>query len=105
MNFAEKVVLGGGQTVIYVDLKDALYGALIVSLLFWRDLSGALRYWDFKPNLYDSYVMKKMVDGKQLMICWHMDDLKIFHISQKVVDRLLSLLTTKYRHVSPLSLS
>ena len=48
--FAEKVVLKGEQKVIYAAFKKALYGALIDSLLFWRDLSGALGSWGFDPN-------------------------------------------------------
>ena len=45
--FADKVVLEGGQKVIYAYLKEALYSALIVSLLFCWDLSGALGSWGF----------------------------------------------------------
>ena len=49
-NFAEKVFLEGEQKVIYAAFKKALYGALIDSLLFWRDLSGALGSWGFDSN-------------------------------------------------------
>ena len=67
-NFVEKVVLEDGKKVIYVVLKKYIYGALIASLLFWRDMSGELVYWGFKPNLYDSCVMKNMVYGRQCTI-------------------------------------
>ena len=42
-NFAENVVLEGGQKVIYAILKEALYGALIASLIFCQDLSRVLQ--------------------------------------------------------------
>ena len=66
--FADKVVLEGGQKVICVALNRALYGALISILTLWRDLSGALGYWGFEPNLYGSCVMNKTMDGKQCSI-------------------------------------
>ena len=62
--FAEKVVLEGGQKVTYAVLNKALYGASIASLLFWWDLYGALGYWGFEPNPYDSCVMNKTFDRK-----------------------------------------
>ena len=40
--FVEKVVIEGGQKVIYAALKKSLYGALIENLLLWRDLSGVM---------------------------------------------------------------
>ena len=66
--FADKVVLEGGQKVIYVTLNWALDGALISILTLWRDLSGALGYWGFEPNLYGSCVMNKTMGGKQCSI-------------------------------------
>ena len=66
---------------------------------------GALGYWGFEPNPYASYVMNKMLDRKKCTIFWHMDDLKISHVSSKVVDGLLSQLTENYRKVSELSIS
>ena len=46
-----------------------------------------------------------MVDRKQCTICWHVDDLNISHVSLKVVDGVISQLTTKYGKISELSLS
>ena len=48
--FLYKVVLEGGQKVIYADLGKALYDALITILLLWRYLSGDLGYWVSEPN-------------------------------------------------------
>ena len=91
--------------MIYAALKKSPYGALIDSLLFWRYLSGALGSWGFDPNPYYSCVMNKTVDGKQCMIFWHIDGLKISQMNLKVVYRVLSQLTTNYRRVSSLSVS
>ena len=89
--------------MIYAVPKKALYGALIASLLFWRDMSGALQSWGFEPNPYDRSVMNKTVGGKQFTIFWHVEDLKISHVNPKVVEKVLSQLTTKYVKVSALT--
>ena len=34
---------------------------------------------DFKINPYDPYITNKMVEGSQMTVMWHVDDLKIFH--------------------------
>ena len=94
--FADKVILEGGQKVIYASLEKDLYGALISNLIFWRDLSSALESWGFNPDLYDS------CRGKCLIL-WHVDDLNILHVIPKVVYEVLSQLTTKYGKVSALS--
>ena len=56
-------------------------------------------------NPYNSCVMNKMVDGKQCTIFWQVDDIKILHLSLKLLDRVLSNMTDNYRKLSPLSVS
>jgi phage-related protein len=46
-----------------------------------------------------------MVDGKQFTVAWHVDDLKILHVSAKVVDDLIANLDSKFGKESPLSKS
>ena len=105
VKFSENVFLEGIQKVIYASPKKALYGALTASILFWRDLSGALGSWGLDPNLYCSCVMNKTVDGKKCTIFWKVDDLNILHVRLKVVDGVFSQLTAKYGEVSELSSS
>ena len=92
--FTDKVDLEGGQKVIYVVLKNSLYGALIASLLFWIDLSGALRSWVFDTNPYEICVMNNTVGGKQCIICCQVENINISHVIPEVLDKVLSQLTT-----------
>jgi hypothetical protein len=46
-----------------------------------------------------------MVDRKQLTVAWHVDDLKISHVSAKVVDNLITDLDSKFGKETPLSKS
>jgi len=40
-----------GRNVMYVNLKNALYGALEAALLFWKNLTAKLKSWGFTINL------------------------------------------------------
>ena len=68
-----------GKSVLYVKLKKALYGIIQAVLLFWKNMTKTLKQWGFTINSYDWCVANKMVNGKQLRIVWHVDDLKISH--------------------------
>ena len=72
-----------------VELLKALCGTLRAARLFWEKLSGLLVEWGFVINPYDSCVANKMVNGKQLTVVWHVDDLKISHVDTSVTDHFI----------------
>ena len=79
-----------GEMVIYVELFKALYyGTIRAARLFWEKLSGELAMRGFTANPYDACVMNKMINGKQCMVVWHVDDLKILHVDLMVVDHVI----------------
>jgi hypothetical protein len=63
--------------VIYVELSKALYGMVQVVFLFWKKLTAFLRAQGFESNTYNLCVINKNVNGNQLTVGWHVDDLKI----------------------------
>ena len=86
-----------GKSVLYVKLKKALYGTLQAALLFWKDLSGFLvDELGYTLNKYDSCVANKMVNGKQCTILWHVDDLKISHVEESVIEEVIAMLNERY---------
>lgn len=91
-----------GKEVIYVQLKKALYGTLQAALLFWQDLTSKLVKWGFEINPYDTCVANKMVDGKQCTVLWHVNDIKISHVSLDIVESVLKLLSEQYGREAPL---
>ena len=91
------VATENGRDVIYVILTKALYGTLQAALLFWQNLSTALKKLGFKITPYDFCVANKTIDGKQCTAVWHVDDLKISHAVAKVVTTILNLLHAIYR--------
>ena len=91
-----------GKPMLYVKLRKALYGMLQAALLFWQLLSDTLIGWGFKLNEYDKCVANKTINGKQCTIIWHVDDLKISHVEQKVVNDVIKKLEDKFGQESPL---
>ena len=58
---------------------------------------SVLKDMGFKINPYHMCVAKKMTDGKQCTISWYVDDNKILHVKQEVVDSLISTIRNKFR--------
>jgi hypothetical protein len=92
-----------GKQVLYVELQKALYGTLQAAILFWENLNGFLTMeLGFIVNPYDSCVINKMIDNRQCTIVWHVDDLKLSHVKQSVLDDIADKLNVKYGKEDPL---
>ncbi|KAL7545710.1 hypothetical protein ACHAWF_009061 [Thalassiosira exigua] len=87
---------GRGQKVLYVRLQRALYGLLKSALLFYRKLWANLSKRGFVVNPYDPCVANMEVNGKQLTVCWHVDDLKMSHEDPAALTSLISWLKGLY---------
>jgi len=83
------VILEKGKSVLYLRLQKALYGMMKRVLLFYRKLVSELREMGFLINPYDSCVANKMINGMQMMIRWHVDDLMISHVSQDEIMKVV----------------
>ena len=93
------------KPVLYVQLMRALYGTLQAALLFWINLSTFLtEELGFELNPYDPCVANKVINGQQCTIVWHVDDLKMSHTQQEVLDDIIEKLTTKYGNEKSLSI-
>ena len=71
-------------------LKKSLYGCLKSALLFYQKLSSDLKNKGFTINPYDPCVAKKMLYGKQMIIMWHVENLKISHAESRKVTRMIT---------------
>ena len=54
-------------------------------MLFYEKMFGDLEVREFEINPYDPCVSNNTVEGEQLRITWHMEDLKILLIDRRVV--------------------
>ena len=62
---------------------------LVSAMLFYCQLTKALLSYGFELNPHDLCVANKMVNGEQLTICLHLDNLKSSYIDSKVNDEFL----------------
>jgi hypothetical protein len=85
-----------GKPVLYVELEKAVYGMMKSALLFYRKLVADLTSLGFEINPYNPCVTNKLILGKQMTICWHVDDLFIGHEDPAVVSHFLWWLTQCY---------
>ena len=57
---------------------------------------GYIEAYGFRINPYDPWVANKMVDGKHLTVCWHVDDLKISCVDTNEVTKMIQWLDSEY---------
>ena len=75
---------------LYGKLNRALYGTVLGAKLFYDKLSSELIKLEFETNPYDECTFNKMVNGEQLTVVFHVDDLKASHKQQAVLDEFIS---------------
>lgn len=103
--YKKAVCKENGKTVLYARMVKALYGTLEAALLFWKNLTMALKEWGFEINPYNWCVANKNINGTQCTIVWHVYDLKISHAKPSVVTGILETLKEKYGEEAPLTIS
>jgi hypothetical protein len=102
--YQEHVVMEGVVPVIYARLSKALYGTLKAALLFWQEFSSMLiKDLGFIVNPYDECVVNKMVNGKQCTVLWHVDDVKVSHEDEVVVEDVLRHMNDRFGKATPLT--
>ena len=87
------------QHVLIVECLNKVYGTMVAALLYYKKFVKSLVKRGFNLNPYNGCVANKIVDGKQITICFHSDDCKILHVATKVVDEAIKWLQTKYESI------
>jgi hypothetical protein len=94
--YRQYVVLEKGRFVLYLRLQKALYGMMKSALLFYRKLALELKEMGFEINPYDPCVANKMVNGTQMIIRWHVDDLMMSHVSRDEIMKIVQEIKNVY---------
>ncbi len=66
------------------------------ALLFYQKWVADLTSLGLTIDPYDPCVANKIVDGHQLTVCWHVDDLLIAHAKPDTVTQFLTLIAKHY---------
>jgi hypothetical protein len=85
-----------GVAQLLVQCQNAVYGAMVASLLCCRKFAKSLTSVGFVINPCDPCVANKMVRGEQITICWHVDDLKVSHVMPKVMHQMIKHLGNEH---------
>ena len=59
-------------------------------------MTSSLQEWGFEMNPYNWCVANKTVNGKQMTVVWHLENLKIYHNNGDTVGALISKLSKQY---------
>jgi hypothetical protein len=65
---------------------------MVASLLYYRKFVKSLTDIDFTINPYDPCVANKIIEGEHMTICFHVDDCKLSHRNNTVMDRMIGYL-------------
>jgi hypothetical protein len=88
-----------GSIQLLVQCQNALYGTMVASLLYYRKFTKSLTGIGFELNPYDPCVANKTIDGKQMTICFHVDDCKLSHRKSRVMDDMIQWLRQEYESI------
>jgi hypothetical protein len=99
------VIYERDQAILYVHVHRAIYGMMMLAMLFNHKLAKSLVGYGFRINPYNPCVANKLVNDKQFTISWHIDDLKISHMEPKTVDDFLVWLKQTYVQIGELKSS
>jgi hypothetical protein len=77
---------------LLVQFQKALYGTMAASLLYYRKFVKSLMDVGFIINPYDPCVANKIIEGKQMTNCFHVDYCKLSHRKKKVIDTMIEYL-------------
>jgi hypothetical protein len=85
--------------VLIVECLNAIYEMMVAAMLCYKKFVKSLTKQGFKINPYDGCVANKIVKGKQITICFHVDNCKISHEYSKVVDEMIKWLQAEYESI------
>ena len=88
-----------GQKVLIVECLNAVSGTMVAALLYYKKFVKSLTKHGYKLNPYDGCVANKTVKGKQMTVCFHVDDCKLSHESPQVIDETISWLKDVYESI------
>lgn len=80
---------GGIKRVLVGKFTKAIYGTLLGAVIFYNKLKRILTKMRFEMNAYDECTFNKMINGYQCTIQFHVDDLKLSHLQQGELDKII----------------
>ena len=70
-------------------------GTLKAVLSFCKKIKKDIKLKGFETNLHNQCVANQTMNGKQMTVLWHVDDLKAGHVDKKTLDEFVEFLQSK----------
>ncbi|CAN0030781.1 unnamed protein product, partial [Sphacelaria rigidula] len=83
-----------------VRLKKALYGCIESARLWYEHITNVLKELSFKANAYEPCVLNTIMDGEQVTVSLHVDDLFVSSVSEKNVMKVVEFLQAKFEKIT-----
>jgi hypothetical protein len=87
------------DSCLIVQCKNAIYGTMVASLLYYRKFIASLESIGIQFNPYDPCVANEMINGRQMAICFHVDVCKISLVESTAVGKMIEWLMEHYETV------
>ncbi len=86
------------QALLYIKLSKAIYGLLKSALLFYKKFVKDLKNYKtpFTINPYNPCVPNAKINGKQMTITWHINNLKVSHVNPFQITKFAAYLAAIY---------
>jgi hypothetical protein len=88
-----------GVKQVIVQCLNAINGTMMASLMYYKKFCASLLSVGFTFNPYDPCVANKQIAGKQMTICFHVDDCKLSHASPKIISKMIKWLRQEYESI------
>ncbi len=88
-----------GNKQLLVEYLNIIYGTMVAILLYYRKITNSLSKEGYCMNPYNPCVWNKMIDGKQMTICFHVNDCKLSHVSPTAIDKTIEWLRRDYESI------
>ena len=97
--YIQHVIYEKERPILYVTLNKALYGCRILASLLYEHLVADMRGKGFEINPYYPFMANKMIGGNKIIVCWHVDELKVSHVEPKEVTNSMDWIEVSYRYL------
>ena len=82
--YSKYITYQNNTKILCVEMKKALYGMILSSLLFYKHFCKDLESIEFVVNPYDICVVNRTINLRQQTVTWHVDDVEASHKSPQV---------------------
>ena len=87
VKYRDFIIYCSKYKLLYIKILKVLHGMLTTSTLCYKKFKKDIEVIGHEVNLFDIYVAKKIINSKQHILTWHVDNVKASHINPKVNTR------------------